>query len=196
MASAYRCICGTVNRTNIFEGHDVQLLTNENYFLRKDNLPADELEELITEILQTAEKVVICINCERLSVIDNDYKIRFYEPIKSRKSSGRSKTKQVTDKTARALTAQEKHFASMLEPYPRLEVFWTIKDHRYLHTHPTEAEKEDLSRCEKIMLQFFYAVWTGGPQDFDFIYAARTLKEFDKKTIANWLLDPIAPWSD
>ena len=84
----------------------------------------------------------------------------------------------------------------MLSNYPRLEKFWTLKDSKHLHIHPTDTEKNELSQREKIMLTFFVSVWSGGSQDFDFIYSARALENVDKKIIANWLMDPIVPWSD
>ena len=81
MASAYRCICDSIVRTNPFEGNSVHLLIEEKYFIRDDNLTAVELENHVDLIFDSATKVMVCNNCKRLAVIDDHYRVEYYEKI-------------------------------------------------------------------------------------------------------------------
>lgn len=81
MGSRYRCICNEIVRNDLFAGNDIQLLADEDDFLRKDNLTATALEDHADKIIDGAKIVSICRNCERLTIQKNDGSILFYEPV-------------------------------------------------------------------------------------------------------------------
>lgn len=199
MASAYRCICEYVNRTNPFEGNNVHFLVEENHFNHGDNLSAENLEKHIAEMFDSSRIVVTCKYCSRLVIIGNDSRIEYYEKnnqTKQRKNHGHSATLKSDDNNNHVLKVQQSHFAKMLKNYPSLEIFWITKNNVYLHRLPTNIEWDALSQRDRIMLTFISdVVWGGGYERFDFAYAAKTLEEADRNFISNWLLNPIFPYT-
>ena len=82
MASKHKCHCGTVIRTNLYEGHSLSLLVPE--VLTDPPIPEDESpSELRDRLVQESRVVAHCPTCGTLSVIDKDYQIQFFVPLNS-----------------------------------------------------------------------------------------------------------------
>ena len=51
-----------------------------------------------------------------------------------------------------------------------------------------------MSHGERLMAEFFAAVWSGeNTHDFDFIDAAKTLEPVHRRVVVDWLNDPYFP---
>ena len=78
MASKFRCTCGNVVRTNLYEGHGLHLLVPEGM---TDVSDAEVDDSYVDRLVQEARVVAKCSQCGNLAIIDNEYKVQLYAPI-------------------------------------------------------------------------------------------------------------------
>ena len=78
MASKFKCDCGLVIRTNLYEGHENYLLVPE---VLTDVESSADLDAVLSSIILNSKKVAFCSNCKKLHVIDNTYNIASYESV-------------------------------------------------------------------------------------------------------------------
>ncbi len=91
------------------------------------------------------------------------------------------------------LSIEQNYFKSMLGEYPRLHGFWDFEKIEF-DGKLLENSIYALSHGEQLMARFFAAVWLGEDKfSFDFIEAARILDSQSKKTIIDWLENPVFP---
>jgi len=92
------------------------------------------------------------------------------------------------------LTPEQRHFKQMLDAYPRLASYWDFEA-RSCDLESIRRDYGVLSSCEKIMLQFFTAVWLGenATAEFDLIDAAKSLDTAELNVIRQWLANPVFP---
>ena len=91
------------------------------------------------------------------------------------------------------LSAEQKRFKDTLEQYPRLSPFWDFEKREY-DVAGLEQSLGALSHGERLMAEFFAAVWSGeNTHDFDFIDAAKTLEPVHRRVVVDWLNDPYFP---
>ena len=80
MASKFVCTCGTVVRTNLYEGHGLHLLVAEE----STDPPERELHELyehyIEKIVRESLVVAKCSQCGTLALIGGE-SIKLYAPV-------------------------------------------------------------------------------------------------------------------
>ena len=81
MASKFICRCGETVRTNLFSGHGVHLLLDEELVDTASGGGPSDLEPLLNEIVKQSEIVAKCGKCGYIAIIDKDYNIKLYEPI-------------------------------------------------------------------------------------------------------------------
>ncbi len=85
MASKHTCQCGTVIRTNLYEGHALSLLVPES--LTDPPLPEDQSpSELLDRLVRESKVVAHCPTCGTLSLVDKDYRVQFFVPFISQRS--------------------------------------------------------------------------------------------------------------
>jgi hypothetical protein len=81
VASKFVCRCGEIVRTNLYEGHGLQLLVPEE----ATEVSAAELQEsaegFINNLVRNAIVVAKCAKCGTLALVDNEYKIKLYAPV-------------------------------------------------------------------------------------------------------------------
>lgn len=81
MASKFLCACGSVVRTNIYEGHGLHLLVPEEL----TDLPEHELREpcepFVDRVVRESVIVAKCSNCGVLALVDKNYNITLYAPV-------------------------------------------------------------------------------------------------------------------
>lgn len=91
------------------------------------------------------------------------------------------------------LSAEQKRFKDMLAHYLRLTPFWDFEKREY-DAPALDKALGVLSHSERLMAEFFAAVWSGdNAYDFDFIDAARTLEPDHRRVVVEWLDDPYFP---
>lgn len=78
MASKFRCTCGNVVRTNLYEGHGLHLLVPEEV---TDVSDAEVGGSHLDRLVQEAQVVAKCSKCGNLAIIDNEYGVQLYAPI-------------------------------------------------------------------------------------------------------------------
>jgi hypothetical protein len=85
MASKHGCHCGTVVRTNLYEGHALSLLIPES--LTDLSSPEDQsASELLDRLVRESKVVAQCPTCGTLSVVDKEYQVKFFVPFKGQRS--------------------------------------------------------------------------------------------------------------
>jgi hypothetical protein len=81
MASKFTCVCGNVVRTNLYEGHGLQLLVSEEL----TDLPDPELSQpcgaFVDKLVRESIVVAKCRNCGILALVNNEYGIELYAPV-------------------------------------------------------------------------------------------------------------------
>lgn len=90
MASKHTCHCGTLIRTNLYEGHALSLLVPESLTdgPRSESLSPDQL---LDHLIRESKVVAHCPTCGTLSIVDNEYRVQFFAPLKiHRPGSGES----------------------------------------------------------------------------------------------------------
>ena len=84
MASKHKCHCGTVIRTNLYEGHALSLLVPES--LTDPPVPEDQSpSELLDRLVRESKVVAHCPTCGTLSVLDKDSQVQFFVPFKGQR---------------------------------------------------------------------------------------------------------------
>ncbi len=83
MASKFVCICGEIIRTNLFEGNNVKLLVPEEYTDIDEKNNKFNLTEIIDRIVIESKCFLECKKCGRIAIVDKDYSIRMYEPLRN-----------------------------------------------------------------------------------------------------------------
>jgi len=148
-------------------------------------------------INQNSAIVLMCQRCGRIHLENKSEK--YFAPFRPEHNSSNNTHSQNPKPQSDDDTAVPKKiqtFRSMLRQYPELLRFWKFDDNSSLHISATKEELKTLTQRQKIMLQFFIAVWSGGPQNFDFVYAARALEREDKEFVIDWFMNPAVPWSN
>jgi len=91
------------------------------------------------------------------------------------------------------LTSDQAKFALILEQHPQLFNIWNFEKAEY----DVAAMREYLAVCstgEKIMANFFIAVWTrDNTNGFDIFEALRLLGNKELNVIKSWVADPFWP---
>jgi len=91
------------------------------------------------------------------------------------------------------LTAEQRQFKKMLEPYSHLKPYWNFEQ-RECDIDRLRDGLGSLSHGEAIMARFLSAVWLGeNTLDFDLIEATKTLDEAQLQVIIAWLSNPVFP---
>lgn len=90
------------------------------------------------------------------------------------------------------LSVEQRQFKLMLSTYPKFTPYWDF-DRRSCDLDAIKRDIVALSHGERIMLQFFVAVWLGENKGFDLIDAAKTLDEDQLQVIISWLNKPMFP---
>ncbi len=91
------------------------------------------------------------------------------------------------------LSSEQKRFFELLAQYPTLTGYWDIGEKRCLEDELNEAMSV-LSHGERVMAQFFHAVWSGSDSlGLGLMEAAATLDETNRAVIAAWLAEPFYP---
>ena len=89
------------------------------------------------------------------------------------------------------LSKSQLRFATLIEPYPWLEKYWRWGDGEYdCDTKSLDKDIGVMSHGERVLAQFFLAVWTGKNKGFDILEAASVLDVSDREMIAGWLAEP------
>ena len=70
MASKFTCDCGELIRTNLFEGHNLNLMVSENVVNSTED---------VSKVIEKSQVVVDCRNCGNRYFIDNDYNFEKYK---------------------------------------------------------------------------------------------------------------------
>lgn len=78
-------------------------------------------------------------------------------------------------------------FFELVTLYPAIACFW---DREARECRMTSADLNGMSHGEKVMANFFMAIWFHKNRDFSLIEAAMVLDEPHRKVIAAWLRDP------
>jgi hypothetical protein len=81
MASKHRCLCGEIVRTNLYEGHAISLLVPEQLTDVPDT-SGQSAVVLVDQLVAESKIVVQCKTCGTLSVVDNDYRVQFFAPVR------------------------------------------------------------------------------------------------------------------
>jgi len=91
------------------------------------------------------------------------------------------------------LSAEQKRFKETLDHFPRLSPFWDFEKREY-DAAALDKSIGAFSHSERLMAEFFVAVWSGeNTYAFDFIDAAATLEPDQRRVVADWLDDPYFP---
>lgn len=83
-------------------------------------------------------------------------------------------------------------FFKLILNYPRIFIFWN----RYEKSCNIEAlmqSMETMSHSEIILSKFFMSVWLGENKNFNFLEAASSLGENERRMIAAWFINPFWP---
>lgn len=88
------------------------------------------------------------------------------------------------------LSAEQKRFKETLEQFPQLSLFWNFEKREY-DAKGLGKTLNVMYHGERLMAEFFVAVWTGeNTHDFDFIDAAKTLESDHRRVVFDWLSEP------
>lgn len=90
------------------------------------------------------------------------------------------------------LSSGQAKFALMIEPYPRISVYWNWEA-RECAPEAIELALPSMSHQEQIMMMFFWSVWTHENKGFNFIEAASILDSEHMEIITNWMNNPFWP---
>jgi len=81
LASKHTCHCGTLIRTNLYEGHGVSLLVPESL----TDVPSSaglSPDQLLDHLIRESKVVAQCPTCGTLSIIDKEYRVEYFAPLK------------------------------------------------------------------------------------------------------------------
>ncbi len=79
MSSWVRCKCGQLVHTNMFCGTGISLIVEEDYL--DEERPGKSAEDLVSEMVITRTRLLVCNNCNRIIVLDDrNGIIKFYAP--------------------------------------------------------------------------------------------------------------------
>lgn len=81
MASKFTCICGTLVRTNLYEGHGLRLLVSEELTELQEEELSQPCESFVDRLVHESLIVAKCQSCGVLALIDNKYRIELYAPV-------------------------------------------------------------------------------------------------------------------
>lgn len=81
MASKFTCVCGSVVRTNLYEGHGLRLLISEDLTDLRDQELSQPCGAFVDRIVHESVVVVKCQNCGVLALVNKEYGIELYAPL-------------------------------------------------------------------------------------------------------------------
>lgn len=88
--------------------------------------------------------------------------------------------------------SDEQRFDDMISAYSWAAPLWD-RETKSMDTEAVESFKAAATQNERILLQFFLAVWQGRGTDFDISEAAVALDRQDRHVVVEWLLNPFWP---
>lgn len=80
-------------------------------------------------------------------------------------------------------------FFELVALYPAIACFWD-REALECRVEALKADMEGMSHGEKVMANFFLAIWLHRNGKFSLIEAAYVLDDQHRKVIAGWLRDP------
>lgn len=81
MASKFTCVCGNQVRANLYEGHGLRLLVEEECTDLSPHELSQPCEEFVDKLVREAEVVAKCQSCGTLALIGNGHEVEFYAPV-------------------------------------------------------------------------------------------------------------------
>lgn len=90
------------------------------------------------------------------------------------------------------VSPSQARFALMLEGAPFLKRYWDL-DERTCDVEQLNQAIDYFSHGEQVMARFYLSVWLGDNRDFDLFEAVRTLDEYNRSIILQWIQTPFWP---